>query len=75
VTKMAMTIVLAVALSGCAGGQPGYGGPSSVGTSGTASDAVDNGGSTSSSMESQRIKRANGNTAPVAYPYTYRYSY
>jgi len=49
-TKITMTIVLAVALSGCAGkGQPGDGGPSSAGTSGTASD-VDNGGSTSSSI-------------------------
>ena len=63
-----MTIALAVALSACAGsGQPGYGGPSSVGTSGTARDAVDNGGSTSSSMESQRIKQAKGNTAPRDY--------
>ncbi|HTE35347.1 MAG TPA: hypothetical protein VK630_02275 [Reyranella sp.] len=70
-TKITMTIALAVALSGCASGQPGYGGPSSVGTSGTASDAVDNGGSTSSSMEAQRIKRANGNTAPRGYGYGY----
>ena len=63
-----MTIALALALSGCAGnGQPGYGGPSSVGTTGTASDVVDNGGRTSSSMEAQRIKRANGNTAPRSY--------
>jgi hypothetical protein len=77
VTKIAMTIALAVALSGCAGsGQPGYGGPASVGPTGTASDAVDNGGSTSSSMEAQRIKRANGNTAPTnysGYGYGYRY--
>jgi hypothetical protein len=71
VTKITMTIALAVALAGCASGQPGYGGPSSVGTSGTASDAVDNGGSTSSSMEAQRIKRANGNTAPRSYGYGY----
>ena len=78
-TKIAMTIALAVALSGCAGsGQPGYGGPASVGPTGTASDAADNGGSTSSSMEAQRIKRANGNTAPTnysgsGYGYGYRY--
>jgi hypothetical protein len=72
-TKLPVIIGFAVALAGCASGQPGYGPPSSVGTTGTASDAVDNGGSTSSSMEAQRIKRAGGNTAPVGYGYGYRY--
>ena len=75
-TKIAMTIALAVALSACgSNGQPGYGGPSSVGTTGTASDAADNGGSTSTSMEAQRIKQANGNTAPRSYYPGYRYGY
>ena len=73
-TKIPMTIALAVALSACAGnGPPGYGGPSSVGTTGTARDAIDNGGSTSASMEAQRIKQANGNTAPRGYYPGYNY--
>ena len=67
-TKIAMTIALAVALSACAGnGQPGNGGPPSVGTSGTTRDAVDNGGSTSSTTEQQKTGQARRNTTPPDY--------
>lgn len=58
-TKISMVIALAVVLAGCADGSQSasYGNSSSIGTNGTARDALDNGGSTSTSMEAQRIKR------------------
>ena len=64
---------LAVGLAACSSG---YSMPNTaaapynpaVGVTGTASDAASNvSGSTSTSMEEQRIKRANGNTAPTVY--------
>jgi hypothetical protein len=68
VTKMAITIALAVALSACASnGQPGRGGPTNVGTNGPAREAVDNSGSTSSNVEAQRAKQAKRNTTPADY--------
>ena len=63
-TKMAITIVLAVALSACANN--GQGGPPSAGTSGPARDAVDS-GNPSSSVESQKPKQAKRNTTPSDY--------
>lgn len=64
-TKMAITIALAVALSACANN--GQGGPSSTGTSGPARDTVDSSGSPSSNVESQRPKQAKRNTTPGDY--------
>ena len=51
-TKVLVTIALGVALSGCGpSGQPGYSGSSSVGSTATARDPVNNGKSNSSGMD------------------------
>ena len=70
-TKISTIIVLAVALSGCSAMEHADSAAAaangSVGVTGSASDAMSNGGSTSSSMEEQRIKMQHGNTAPTGY--------
>jgi hypothetical protein len=71
----AVIIAFAFALSGCSGpGQAGWLGAATapysanVGGTGTAGDAMGNAsGSTSSSMEEQRIKQQHGGTAPTVY--------
>jgi uncharacterized lipoprotein YbaY len=70
VTKIPATIAVAVALSGCSALAQSNTAPigANVGVTGTASDALSNtSGSTSSSMEEQRIKQQHGNSAPTSY--------